>query len=122
MVVGNAADGRVAAATPTDALLDTVVTLRDTGEVRRARLGVKVVDRVDDDGVAVGAEVASVEPDGPAAAAGLVAGDVVVTVADREVDDASDVVSELREHRPGATVRIDVRREGRPVRIIATLG
>jgi serine protease Do len=78
-----------------------------------ARLGVSVVELTDqlraffgvEDGK--GALVATVEADSPAAKAGIRAGDVVVSVGERSVSSAMDVIAALRALEPGSRL-VDV--------------
>ncbi|MBX3284165.1 MAG: serine protease [Actinobacteria bacterium] len=114
LVVGNAAETGLGAATPAEALVEVATDLRDHGVVRRAWLGVRAVD-LDPAAatvlaVAGGARITRVSPDSPAADAGLEVDDVVVAVGDLEVDDASDLVVALRAHEPGDQVSVQYRR------------
>lgn len=59
-----------------------------------------------------GAVVGTVARGGPAAAAGLVAGDVVVTVDGRRVGDGQELIVAIRRRSPGDTVVLGVRRRG----------
>jgi S1-C subfamily serine protease len=68
-----------------------------------------------------GVRVTGVDPAGPAAAAGVVAGDVVVAVDGQRVPTMSDLVVALRAREPGDLVRIDVHRDGDLVRIEVVL-
>ena len=57
----------------------------------------------------VGGVIASVESDGPAAKAGLKAGDIVVKVDDTIVRDSSEFIVALRAHDPGQTVTLTLK-------------
>ena len=52
---------------------------------------------------------------GPAAAAGILEGDVIVKVGDRPIAGADELVVAVRERNPGDTVPVDIVREGRPL-------
>lgn len=67
-----------------------------------------------------GVLVARVDPDGPAARAGIEVGDVIVDIRGRAIDSASDVVFELAQ-ATRADVPIRVIRDGRPVDVTANL-
>ena len=54
----------------------------------------------------------SVAPDGPAANAGLQAGDIVLALDDAPIDSSSDLVVALRSHQPGESVAITYVRDG----------
>jgi S1-C subfamily serine protease len=83
-----------------------------TGSATHALLGVSARTAADDQnsGVGTGAEIASVEPDSPAADAGLQEGDVVTAVADRPVTTATELTAAVRSQDPGETVDLTVRR------------
>lgn len=65
--------------------------------------------------------VGKVTPDGPAASAGLVAGDEIVGINDRKIESWDDLVTELTA-RPGETVRLEYFRDIRPRSVDVTLG
>ncbi|HSG81338.1 MAG TPA: PDZ domain-containing protein, partial [Gemmatimonadota bacterium] len=69
-----------------------------------------------------GLRLAGVRAGAPAEAAGLQAGDVVVEFAGVEVLNIYDYTYALREHAPGDTVLIKVKREGEVVEVTAVLG
>jgi len=58
----------------------------------------------------------------PAHAAGLAAGDVLTSLADREIHAIEDVYAALRTHRPGDTVSATVQRDGRSRTLRLRLG
>jgi Do/DeqQ family serine protease len=57
-----------------------------------------------------GAMVADLYPGGPAARAGLRSGDVVLQADGRPIADAGDLAYLIRNHRPGDSIRLSVRR------------
>jgi serine protease Do len=69
-----------------------------------------------------GALVAEVEPSGPAAGAGIQAGDVVTAVGKQEVRRSGDLLSALRRYVPGDRVEVTVLRDGAEERINLRLG
>jgi len=87
--------------------------------IETAFLGVSGEDATGD---RAGAMVTSVEPEGPAAAAGLVVGDIVVAVDAQSVMSITDLVGRIRSYTPGETVVLDVVRDGETLTIRATLG
>jgi putative serine protease PepD len=93
--------------------------LIQTGKVTHADLGVNV--RSVTDGRADGAQVQNVVAGGPAAAAGIVEGDVIVKVANRTIAGADEMIVAVREHNPGDAVPVEVVRDGRPLTVTATL-
>lgn len=78
-----------------------------TGEATHPMLGVQVAARGDVNG----ALIASVEPDSPAAQAGLNAGDVVTRVNDRIIDHSDALVAAIRSQDFGETVTLEVRQQ-----------
>lgn len=93
------------------------------GEAKHAFLGVVPQNGSASDGSATlaGAEIVSVEPGTPAAAAGLKKGDVIVAVNGDAVDSAESLVGYVREQTIGATVKLTVLRDGKRVQVQATL-
>lgn len=65
--------------------------------------------------------VARVEPGSAAARAGVTVGDVITTVDGHPVRDALEVISAIAPVAKGATVTLDLVRNGRPVRLAATM-
>ena len=61
-------------------------------------------------------------PDGAAARAGIVPGDVLVSINGREVLDLADVTAMVHGFNPGATVEIELLRAGAPMKVDVTLG
>jgi Do/DeqQ family serine protease len=106
LYVQGAADGRKVERPWLGARLETVT--RDTAE----GLG---LDRV------AGAVVARVSNSGPAAAAGLTAGDVIVNIDGFEVGDARAVQYRLTTRGIGSTVKFGIIRKGQPQTIDLTL-
>ena len=79
----------------------------------RARLGVLLGDEVDVDG-GVGIEIVDVTDDAPAAAAGLMAGDVITALDGEPLgDDATETLMEIMaDTEPGETVEVTYIRDG----------
>jgi S1-C subfamily serine protease len=69
-----------------------------------------------------GAIVLGVEPNGPAANAGVIVGDVIVGIAGTTVSDADDVHAQLGSDLVGTTVGLALRRGGVPVTLQVTIG
>ena len=68
-----------------------------------------------------GAPVRTVEPGSPAAAAGILEGDVVSAVDDVRVTDLSSLAVTIRGHDPGDVVRVTLERDGARVVVDVTL-
>jgi serine protease Do len=107
----------LAFAIPIDVALHTKDQIVATGHANHARLGVMVQDL--DQALAEtfglsrpdGALVASVEPDSPAAKAGLKAGDVITQIGETPVKRAGDLSSAIAMNTPGTRVKLKVLRD-----------
>ena len=77
----------------------------DTGKARRTVIGAEVVT-----GGSGGARLRSVESAGPAATAGMKAGDVVTRIDGHVLEDGADLIAMVRKYAPGATVAVEFRR------------
>ena len=93
------------------------------GSAKHAYLGVRLQNGSASDGSATraGAEIASVEPNTPAADAGLKQGDVVVAADGQPVDSADSLVGYIREQAVGSNVKLTVLRDGQSTDLTATL-
>lgn len=98
------------------------------GEVRRPRLGLRLADVTPADAEVyglpsvAGAEVVGVDPNGPAGAAGVQLGDVVVALDAAPVRTSVHLESLVAQRRPEEQVRLDLIRYGRPASLVVTLG
>ena len=106
-------------AIPIDTARAIAQELIRTGAVKHADLGVNA--RSVTDGATDGAQVQNVAANGPAAAAGIIEGDVIVKVADRPIAGADELVVAVREREPGETVPVELVREGRPLTLSVVL-
>jgi serine protease Do len=68
-----------------------------------------------------GVLVTSVDADGPAAKAGMKAGDVILKLKSASIQDGDDLRDALSEAEGGSEVAITVQRDGRPVELKVTL-
>jgi putative serine protease PepD len=71
---------------------------------------------------ASGAQVGSVTPGSPAAAAGLKAGDVIAAVDGKRITGSSDLVAAIAGRKPGDQVKLNLRRGSDSLTVTATLG
>jgi serine protease Do len=114
-------------AIPIDSVKHVLDQLLATGHVSRGRLGV-VIQHMDEGTAkalgldrAHGALVADVEPNGPAAKAGIASGDVIVSVDGKEIRDSQELPRVIAGHLPGTKVDIKVLRGGRELSTKAEL-
>ena len=80
----------------------------DTGKARRTVIGAQL----DDAFTAGGAKLMAVEPNGPAAAAGLRTGDILLKVNNGVVEEPSDLIALIRRYAPGELVAVEFTRDG----------
>jgi putative serine protease PepD len=117
---GSAANN-VGFAISVEEILRVVDQLRaqSAGAVRQeGYLGVGVTKR--DDG-GQGATITNVQPDSPAAAAGIQEGDIVLSVDGEPIDGQAGLVAVIRDADPGQVVEIVLLRNGERVTVSATL-
>jgi putative serine protease PepD len=81
----------------------------DSGSARRTVIGAQVGGVTGVNGGA-GARVTSVEPNGPAAAAGLQVGDLITKLDGHPVGEPSDLIALVRKYAPGSVVSVEYRR------------
>lgn len=118
----------LAFAIPIDIALDVKDQLLRTGKVTRGRLGVAVQEvsqalaRSFGLPNSDGALITMVEPDGPAAHAGLRAGDVVLAVDGKPVAESADLLGAIAGMRGGRQADLLVWRAGRAMHVNATVG
>ena len=105
-------------AIPINVAMDVQAQLRATGRVQRGRIGVAIQEvtraLAESFGLprAEGALVSAVEPDGPAAKAGVEQGDVIVRFAGKAVDASNDLPRIVSASRPGSQVALSLYRNG----------
>jgi len=111
-------------ATPIDYAAQVADEIIETGTVRHTWLGV-LGDDLDPTTAASlgrsGATLTRVMADGPAAAAGLREGDVVLAIDGVQTTSMSSLVVALRTHRPGDAVAVTFVRDGQQLATMATL-
>ena len=116
--MGAAGNIGIGFAIPINTVRDVLPGLR-AGKITRGRIGVEVRRVDEDDAEALslkdrkGAFVAAVTPGGPAGAAGMQAGDVIVEFNGKSVTRSDDLPQVVASTAPGATVPVKVIREGK---------
>ncbi|WP_071824848.1 S1C family serine protease [Gloeobacter kilaueensis] len=130
-------------AVPVDTVRQVLPELLIRGGVRRASLGVQLFSLTPPVAEALnlpvnqGALVAGVAPGGPAARAGLqagnqeavignyrlpIGGDIIVAVGDTRISDAQELIALIQKHKPGERLNLSVIRGGRQIQVPVTLG
>ena len=115
---GHAAGGSVGIgfAVPVNTAKQVIPQLEEAGHVARAYLGIEGATAAD------GVLVERVEPDSPAAAAGMRAAEVLSKLDGHAVRSMEQVSEILARHAPGDVVTIEVRSGGQPRALKARLG
>ena len=114
-------------ATPINAVKGVVEQLKTQGKVIRGWLGVSIQNVTPDLArsfglkKALGALVADVTPDGPAARAGLQRGDIIINYDGTDIDEAHQVPAFVAETKIGKTVSITVLRHGEKLTLYASV-
>ena len=118
----------IAFSIPAMTVKNVIAQLKDKGSVSRGWIGVQVQpvtqDIADSMGLkqAQGALVADPQKDGPAAKAGVEAGDVITAANGQSVKDARELARIIGGFAPGNTVKLDVLRKGQSKVVSLTLG
>ncbi|RKQ92307.1 putative serine protease PepD [Solirubrobacter pauli] len=105
-------------AVPSNTVKGVVAQLEEDGTAEHAYLGAQTTDAGDDDG----ALVAEVTDGGPAARAGLRAGDLLTELDGRDTGSAAELTAAVDAHAPGDRVRVEYERGGREQTATVTLG
>ena len=107
---------------------DVIASLRDDGMIERGWLGVQI-QGVDQDLAAHleldrprGALVGEVQPDSPAAKAGIEQGDVILSFAGKPIDQVRQLSRAVADVKPGTAAEITVWRDGKEQTLQAAVG
>ncbi|MFT0534178.1 DegQ family serine endoprotease [Castellaniella hirudinis] len=109
----------ISLAIPIDEVMRVVDQLKAHGKVIRGRIGVQITEVQDDVAKALGLEdgrgalVSSVDPDGPAAKAGVHPGDVITQFDGHDIKHMSDLPRLVGSTKPGTHATIQVWRKGK---------
>jgi len=118
----------IAFSIPAMTVKNVIAQLKDNGSVSRGWIGVQIQPVTQDiaDGMglkqAQGALVADPQKDGPAAKAGVEAGDVITAANGQSVKDARELARIIGGFVPGSTVKLDVLHKGKSKFVSLTLG
>jgi serine protease Do len=115
-------------AIPATTVKPVIQQLREKGVVTRGALGVEIQPVTPEIANALslkrieGALVVETQPDGPAAKAGIVPGDVLVAVDAQPIADGADLAAKIGSMAPGTAVKIEILRNGNEHAVSVTLG
>ena len=118
----------IAFAIPAGTVKSVIAQLKDTGKVSRGWIGVQIqpvtAELADNLGLKApeGAMVSDPQENGPAAKAGILAGDVITKVNGAPVKDAKDLARQIGAMAPGATAKLTVWRKGEEKTFSIALG
>jgi serine protease Do len=114
-------------AIPTQIVKPTVDALIRNGKVEHGYMGIGISDVTPDEAkffnvkTAIGAVVSQVEPDSPAAKAGLKTGDVITGLNGKTVNDAGELQVEVGQKQPGTRIDLTLMRDGKSMQVPVTL-
>ncbi|MFD4431840.1 S1C family serine protease [Nocardia sp. NPDC058497] len=108
-------------AIPVDVMTTVTQALIRDGQMHHPVIGLSARTKTVANEVMSGAAVADVAPGSPAAKAGIVEGDVIVRIGDREVTGPDELVVAVQSHKIGETVNVQLIRDGRQVDVPVTL-
>jgi serine protease Do len=115
----------ISLAIPIDEVMRVVEQLKAHGKVTRGRIGVQITEVQEDVAKALGlsqdqgALVSSVDPDGPAAKAGVHPGDVITAFNGEKIRHMTDLPRLVGATNPGTDVTLQVWRKGKTVELKA---
>ncbi|MCY1416398.1 Serine endoprotease DegS [compost metagenome] len=115
-------------AIPTKLALDVMKSIIEHGQVIRGWLGVEVQpltpELADSFGLKdkAGILVAGVYRDGPAGRAGLLAGDIILSIDGEAAGNPRSSMNQVARTRPGKQISMEVLRNGEPVTLQAEVG
>lgn len=114
-------------AIPAQIVKPTIDALIAHGKVVHGYMGIGISDVTPENSKffdltkSAGALVTQVEPDSPAAKAGLKTGDVIVDLEGKPVNDAGELQVEVGQRQPDTTIKLGVIRDGKNLTIPVTL-
>src|SRR5947208_2974256 len=114
-------------AIPTQIVRPTIDALMRNGKVSHGYMGIGISDVTPENSKffdvtkSEGALVTQVEPDSPAAKAGLKNGDVIVGLDGKPLSDSGELQVQVGQKQPGTTIHLDLMRNGKSETVPITL-
>ncbi|MDR1246154.1 MAG: trypsin-like peptidase domain-containing protein [Clostridiales Family XIII bacterium] len=116
-------------AIPINTAKPIVDSVKTTGEFHRVYIGITPVNVTEylaafpqsDIGVESGAYVYRLSPDSPAEAAGIVEGDVIIEIDNKQIDTSSQLIKSLLGYKTGEVVKVKIVRDKRQMTLDVTL-
>lgn len=118
----------ISLAIPIDEVMRVVDQLKTHGKVTRGRIGVQIGAVSDDVAKAIGlrdsrgALVSNVEPGGPAEAAGVRSGDVIIKFDGKDIKHMTDLPRLVGATKPGVNAPMEVWRKGKTITLAVKVG
>jgi len=115
-------------AIPINIAMTVADQIKANGKVSRGQLGVSIQEVTQELGQSFGlaqphgALVVRVEPQSPAAKAGIQAGDIILQINDRKIQSSKDLPMLVGSMQPGARVKLRIWRRSSELKLEATLG
>jgi serine protease Do len=109
-------------AIPSELVSRVVAELREKGRIDRGWLGVSVHDVEAGPRGPAGVGIAALDRGGPAARAGLRAGDVVTAIDGHPVETSRALIKNVALAAPGSAMKLAVRRAGKNINVAVTIG
>ncbi|MFJ4920586.1 S1C family serine protease [Streptomyces sp. NPDC088725] len=111
----NVAQQLIKTGTPVYPVIGATVTMADTPQGAASGAGATIAPEGE-------GNTPSVTPNGPAASAGLKAGDVITKFNDTPIDSGPTLIGEIWTHKPGDKVTLTYKRDGKESTVQVTLG
>src|SRR6478752_6133458 len=114
-------------AIPTQIARPVIDTLLKDGKIEHARIGVGINDVTPENASffhldnASGALISQVEPDSPAAKAGLKTGDIITELNGKKMENSGQLQAAISSRRPGDKVTLGIFRDGKTLSVPITL-
>ena len=122
---GQASIDNIGFAIPVNSVREIVSSIIEKGYISRPYIGVSVANVSEESqsyGMPKGAALREVEKDGPAAAAGLQANDIITAIDGKEISSYEELAQRIAASEPGDKLELTVYRKGETLTITVTIG